>query len=74
MHSRGAISKNDWEHNMQHSNTFRATLTDFRDSPNPELKKVYEHARNKGLDDIAVAVKDRVKRLRSWSAKKGKLV
>ncbi|CAM9597804.1 unnamed protein product [Pylaiella littoralis] len=45
-----------------------------RDSTHLKSRRAYEQARNKGLDDIAVMITDRVKRLRSWSTRKIKLV
>ncbi|CAN0387152.1 unnamed protein product [Pylaiella littoralis] len=58
----------------EYSSMYAHDIFANRDSTHLKSREAYEQARNKGLDNIAVTITDRVKWLRSWSAKKIKLV
>ncbi|CAM9191293.1 unnamed protein product [Pylaiella littoralis] len=66
----GVISPGHIDYFEKHAES----ILDFKDSPVPEQRKLYERRRNKVLNNIAVSVNERLSRLRSWSGKKRKLV
>ncbi|CAN0258678.1 unnamed protein product [Scytosiphon promiscuus] len=66
----GVISPCHIDHFEKHAES----ILDFKDSPVPEQRKLYERRRNKVLNNIDVNVTDNLSRLSSWSGKKRKLV
>lgn len=61
-------------YHLHHFNEYVQTIIDYKNTSNPMLRRVYERARNKGLDAIAANVNDRITRNRYWNGKKIKLV
>ncbi|CAN0275296.1 unnamed protein product, partial [Scytosiphon promiscuus] len=66
----GVISPCHIDHFEKHAES----ILDFKDSPAPEQRKLYERRRNKVLNNIAVKVTDNLNRLSNRSGKKRKLV
>lgn len=62
------------ESHMNHFNTYAETILDFKNSSHPMRRREYEKVRNKGLDNIAVSMNDRIGRLQNWGGQKLKLV
>lgn len=58
---------------LNHFDMYAESILDDKKS-HGNRRKGYEKLRNKGLDNIAVMVNDRLSRLRSWGSKKVKLV
>ena len=52
----------------------RDSILGYKDSSVPTYRKLYSRRRNKVLDNIAVSVNDRLRRLSSWSCEKLKLI